>query len=271
MVQDDILIEMLPDLLTEDAIRSSLTTTLLGRRATYLVCTASTMDDARQAALDGAPDGTLVLAEEQTGGMGRFQRTWVSPPGVNLYLSLVLRPEPVALPQLGMMASLALAKSLHRAAPEIAHPTIKWPNDVRLGGKKVGGILIDNSLAGDSGGFSIVGVGVNVNLDPNDYPEIRDVATSVRQELGHTVSRLALLGMLLDDMERLYISIRRGDSIRDEWSALLDTLGHHVQVTWRDQSYEGYAQGVDEEGSLILRRADGSLQSFPAGEVTLQK
>jgi BirA family biotin operon repressor/biotin-[acetyl-CoA-carboxylase] ligase len=263
--------QMLPDLLTEASIRSSLTTAILGRRVTYLSTTASTMDDARQAALEGAPEGTLVLAEEQTSGTGRFQRTWVSPPGVNLYLSLVLRPEPVALPQLGMMASLALARALHRLAPEVARPTIKWPNDVRLGGKKVGGILINNSLAGDTSGFSILGVGVNVNLDPNEYPEIKDIATSVRQELGHPVSRLALLGMLLDDMERLYISINEDYPIREEWSGLLDTLAHRVQVTWKEQSYEGYAQGVDEEGSLILRRADGSLQSFPAGEVTLQK
>ena len=263
--------EMPPDILTEDAIRSSLSTTLLGRRVTYLPSTASTMDDARQAALDGAPEGTLVVADEPTGGVGRFQRVWISPPGVNIYLSLVFRPRRVAVHQLGMMASLALARAVHRLAPGLAHPTIKWPNDVRMGGKKVGGVLIDNTLAGNGSGFSIIGVGVNVNLDTGDYPEIRDIATSICQEMGGPVSRLALLGMLLDHLESLYKVIGVGGSIRDEWSALLDTLGHHVQVTWKEQSYQGYAQGVDEEGSLVLRMADGSLQSFPAGEVTLRK
>ncbi|MBF8267333.1 MAG: biotin/acetyl-CoA-carboxylase ligase [Dehalococcoidia bacterium] len=261
---------MFSDHLSEEIIRDSLSTALLGCRVAYFRTATSTMDEARKAALESAPEGTLVLAEEQTGGKGRFQRRWVSPPGVNLYLSLILRPQPSALFQLGMVASLALARGLHRLAPGSLHPTIKWPNDVRLGGKKVGGILIDSSLEVDGGGFSIVGVGVNVNLDPGEYPDIRDIATSVRQELGHPISRLRLLGMLLEEMEQLYIRIQGGDSVRGEWSALLDTLGRQVRVAVGGQVYEGYAQDVDEEGSLILLRPDGSLWSLAAGEVTLQ-
>ena len=262
--------EMFADHLSEDSIRGSLSTALLGCRVDCYPVVASTMDEARKAALESAPDGTLVLAEEQTGGRGRFQRTWVSPPGVNLYLSIVLRPESSALSQLGMMASLALAKALQGFTRGAAQVSIKWPNDVRIGGKKVGGILIENVLKGDRAGFSIVGMGVNVNLDPGEYPEIRDIATSLRRELGHTVSRLALLAAILGEMEELYITIQGGGSVREEWSALLDTLGRRIRVAWGDQVYEGYAEGVDGEGSLLLRRPDGSLQALSAGEVTLQ-
>ena len=194
-----------PNRLSE-SIRAALTTTVMGCRIAYLPSTRSTMDDARRAAAEGAPDGTLIVADEQSAGRGRFQRTWVSPPGVNLYLSLLLRPSPEAASQLSMMAPLALARALRRvAAGRGGAVTIKWPNDVRMGGRKIGGILIESSL-GQVGtdGFSIVGIGVNVNFDPADHPEIRDTATGLLGELGRRVPRLELLSALMEEMEELY-------------------------------------------------------------------
>ena len=261
---------MFSDQLSRETIVSALSTALLGRRVDYLPTTASTMDDARKVALDNAPEGALVVADEQTAGRGRFQRTWVSPAGANLLFSLVLRPEPEASSQLSMMASLALANVLRRLVPDASQVTIKWPNDVRVGGKKIGGILIESALAQEGAdGFSIIGMGVNVNFDPGEYPEIRDIATSLRQELGQPVPRAELLADIMAELEWLYLGIRSGGSVRDEWAGLLDTLGRHIRVASGDALYEGYAEGVDDDGSLLLRKANGSIQTLAAGEVTL--
>jgi BirA family biotin operon repressor/biotin-[acetyl-CoA-carboxylase] ligase len=139
-----------------------------------------------------------------------------------------------------------------------------------MGGRKIGGILIESSLAEEGpGNFSIVGMGVNVNFDPREYQEIKDIATSLQRELGHPVPRLRLLSAIMEEMEELYLAIKQGGSVREEWSSLLDTLGHQVRVAWGEQVYEGYAQGVDEDGSLVLRLSNGSLQTLAAGEVTL--
>ncbi|MBI4282549.1 MAG: biotin--[acetyl-CoA-carboxylase] ligase [Chloroflexi bacterium] len=262
---------MFSDHLSQEIIQGGLSTSLLGRRVAYFRATGSTMDEARKAALGNAPEGTLVVAEEQTTGRGRFQRTWISPPGVNLYLSLLLRPEPSHASQLTMLASLALARALRRIAQESSPVTIKWPNDVRMGGRKIAGILIESFLAEEgTGNFSIVGMGVNVNFDPREYPEISDIATSLQRELGRPVPRLGLLKGIMAEMEVLYLAIKQGGSVRDEWSSWLDTLGQQVRVTWGGQVYEGYAQGVDQDGSLLLRLSNGSLLALAAGEVTLR-
>ena len=252
------------DPLSGEKILSALRTSILGSRVDFFPITTSTMDDARQAAMGGAPEGALVLADEQTQGRGRFQRTWVSPPRANLLFSLTLRPSPQTASQLSMMSSLALATALGRILPENASVTVKWPNDVRVRGKKIAGILIESFE-----GFSIVGMGVNVNFDPGDYLEIRDIATSLKRELGRPFSRLDLLTSILEEMEALYIGITRGESVRELWASLLDTIGCRIQVASGDEVYEGMAEGVDDDGSLLLRRDDGSLQTLAAGEVTL--
>ena len=258
------------DPLSSEIVLKALHTSILGSRVDFFPTTTSTMDEARRAALDGAPEGTLALAEEQTQGRGRFQRTWVSPPGANLLFSLVLRPGLEASSQLSMMSSLALATALGRLVPTPSQVSIKWPNDVRVGGRKIGGILIEGSAAAEgSRGFAIVGMGVNVNFDPGDYPEIRDIATSLRRELGHPFPRLDLLTAVLEEMESLYVGITKGDSVRERWASTLDTLGRRIQVASGDAVYEGYAEGVDDDGSLLMRRDDGSVQTLAAGEVTL--
>ncbi len=259
------------DALSGEAVRSALRTSALGSRVDFFQSTTSTMDQARQAAMEGAPEGTLALAEEQTRGRGRFQRVWVSPPGVNILASLVLRPSVHASSQLSMMASLALANVLRKLIPAASPVNIKWPNDVLVGGRKIGGILIESSVGEEgSTGFSIIGMGVNVNFDPSEYPEIRDIATSLKLELGQPYPRVDLLAAILDEMESLYAHINAGGSVRDQWAPLLETIGRRIQVTSGGAVYEGFAQGVDDDGSLLLRHDDGSVQTMPAGEVSLR-
>ena len=256
--------------LNRDSVLAVLRTSTLGRRVDFHQSVSSTMDEARRAALDGAQEGTLVLTEEQTQGRGRFQRSWVSPPGVNILFSLVLRPSVEASSQLSMMASLALANVLTRIVEPASLVTIKWPNDVRVSGRKIGGILIEGSAATESSeGFSIVGMGVNVNFDPTGHSEISDIATSLQRELGRPYSRLDLLAAILEEMEALYAGVLRGVSVRESWAALLDTIRQRIQVSSGGAILEGFAQGVDEDGSLLLRRDDGSVQTLAAGEVTL--
>ena len=263
---------MTSDQLSEPIITEGLATAILGCRVLYYSTTGSTMDEAKKAALRNAPEGTLVVADEQSAGRGRFQRSWVSPQGVNLYLSVILRPSKDHASQLGMMASLALARALGSISNDRCHVTIKWPNDLRIGNKKVAGILIESSLSEEPArNFSIIGIGVNVNFDPSDYPEIRDLATSLQSELGHSIPRISLLKAIMEEIEELYFLIRLGGSVQEEWSSFIDTLGQDICVAIGEEIYEGYAQGVTEDGSLIIRLRDGSLKVLAAGEVTLRK
>ena len=241
---------------------------LVGSRLLYYPSTTSTMDVARELAAAGCPEGTVVLAEEQTAGRGRFQRQWIAPPDVNLYLSVVLYPSLYALRRLTMATSLGVARGITRACG--LPVTIKWPNDIRSRGRKLCGILLESAAQGDRVQYATVGVGVNVNLDPSPYPEIASTATSLMLEQGQPVARELVLSTILLEMDRVYRALQAGQSVTQEWRGLLETLGQRVEVRWGDQREAGLAEEVGEEGELLLRRDDGSLVSLPAGEVTLQ-
>ena len=254
--------------LSSEVISRGLDTRIVGGRVLYLTTVSSTMDAARREAEDGAPEGMVVVAETQTAGRGRFQRPWVSPSGVNVTLSILLRPQPDELPRLNMAATLAVVRAI--GVTTGLQSAIKWPNDVHLGGRKVAGILIEGQAKVGAAPYAILGIGLNVNFDPASYPEIAALATSLAQETGGPVSRLAVLQALLREMDGLYAALRRGDSPWEEWRGLLETLGRRVRVQWRGVVEEGLTVEVDREGSLVLERADGSRVTLPAGEVTLR-
>ncbi len=255
-------------LLNVAEVTQALGGSLIGSRLLYYLSATSTMDVAREAAASGYPEGAVALAEEQTAGRGRFQRQWVSPAGVNLYFSVLLYPDFHALQRLTMATSLGVARGITRACG--LPVAIKWPNDVRRGGKKLCGILLESALEGERVRYAIVGVGVNVNLDPSPYPEIAATATSVMQECGRPVSREQVLASVLLEMDGVYAALRGGADLRPEWRALLETLGKRVEVRWGDDREAGLAEDVTEDGSLVLRRRDGSRITLPVGEVTLQ-
>jgi len=236
----------------------------------YRPSTPSTMDDARRAAEEGAAEGTVALADEQTAGRGRFGRRWVSPAGVNLYLTLVLRPDPPLLRTLSVIAPLAICLAIEGVAGVPAY--IKWPNDVLLGEprRKAAGVLIDAELMGDEVRYALVGLGVNVNLEPSRYAEIRDLATSVREAAGRPVSREELLASLLHHVRSLYEAARRGEPVHPGWRQRLDTLGRAIRVTGAAGTEEGVAIAALADGRLVLRRDDGTTVALDAGEVSLR-
>lgn len=245
-----------------------LVTRTFGRNLVFEPSVGSTMDIARDAAARGAAEGTLVVADEQTAGRGRLERSWVTPPAANLTTTLVLRPHARVMRQVAMIAPLAICRAVDSVVG--LPPDIKWPNDVQMGGRKLAGILIE-TVSDDTGGTTVlVGAGVNVNFDARQVEEIRDIATTLYAEFGREVQREALLAAYVLEFERLYDGARAGASPRDEWRARLVTIGQAVHAAWPGGSVEGVAEGVDDDGSLLVRTDAGELVAVEAGDVTLR-
>ena len=250
------------------ALESALAHRIVGRRIHHYDKIGSTMDEARLLACAGAAEGAVVITEEQTAGRGRFNRAWVSPRGENLSFSVILTPPAGQLPYMNMAATLAVARTVADCAN--LKPTIKWPNDVRVGDLKISGILIETAIESEDAVCSIVGIGVNVNFDPSLYAEIADISTSLYRETGQRRNRTPVLRTLLERFDDAYAAVRAGKSITADWSAMLDTLGRTVSMRAQHQIVEGVAEAVDEQGNLLVRQADGSLYTATAGEVTSQ-
>lgn len=257
-----------PTDLDTPALESALARRIIGRRIHHYDLIGSTMDEAWRLAAEGAVEGTVVIAEEQTAGRGRFNRAWVSPRGENLSFSVILLPPASQLPYMNMAATLAVARTVADCAN--LQPTIKWPNDVRVGGLKISGILIETSIESEDAVCSIIGIGVNVNFDPSLYAEIADISTSLYRETGQRRNRTPVLRALLEHFDDAYAAVRAGKSLTSDWSAMLDTLGRVVSLRSQHETIEGVAESVDEQGNLLVRLADGTLHTATAGEVTSQ-
>src|SRR4030065_196749 len=194
-------------------IESRLNTKFVGRRLYYYHQLATTMKTAKELAKKGTAEGTVIIADTQTAGKGRMGRAWPSPEG-SLAMSLILKPSLDNLPQLVMIASLAVVRTIKKVAG--LETQIKWPNDILIKGKKVCGILIENEVKGDGVNFAIIGIGINVNFDPLDFPEIADIATSLSHELGAEVSKVKLISTLLFELEQLYLEAQAGAHVYRE-------------------------------------------------------
>ena len=227
---------------------------------------ASTSDEARRRARDGAPEGTLVMARVQTAGRGRQGRTWVSQPG-NLHLSLLLRPEaPMArAAQLGFAAGLAVADAIHAFASKGA-VTLKWPNDVLLDGRKAAGILLESE--GDAAGrvaFVVIGIGVNLAASPADteFP-----ATSLKAAAGNAPTPEAFLAMLAPALALWYERWRADGfaGLRQAWIARAVGLGQALRARLPGETVEGRFAGLDDDGLLLLD-APGGRRRIAAGDV----
>ncbi len=222
-------------------------------------------------AREGAPEGTAVVAERQTAGRGRLGRTWESPARLNLYLSVILRPElsPVEVPRLTLAAAVAVADAI--AATTGLRPEIKWPNDVLLGGRKACGILTELEAEAERVRFVVVGIGVNLNALPDDFPpELRAKATSLAMEIGRPVDRAAFAGALLGALDEVYGEMLRGGfaAVRERYEAWHGLPGRVVSVEGGPR-LEGVVRGIDDEGALLVETADG-VRRVLSGEVTLR-
>ena len=253
--------------LSPAAITDNLGTRFIGQRVIYHPRLPSTMDEARRQAQKGAREGTVIVAEEQTAGRGRIKRAWLSPKG-SIALSIILYPEVAYLSSLIMVASLGVAHAIEKVTG--LKPEIKWPNDVLIKGKKVCGILIESDVRGNTVAYAIIGIGINTNFRLTDFPEILPHATSLADELGEEISRVAIIRHLLVETERLYLALPDGDPIYREWQDKLVTLGRKVQVKSGETFLKGIAESVARDGSLLLRHSDGSVTSVVAGDVTLR-
>ena len=247
--------------LTRDTIHSTLSTTWLGRRIELFDCLPSTNREAAQFAQAEVEHGTVVVADSQTAGRGRLSRTWFSPPGANLYCSIVLRvmrpPERLTewLSWLPLISALAAAEAIEQVSS--IHVSVKWPNDLLISERKVGGILCESGTGSRSDPFQIIGIGINVNVDHEDWPaDLLDSATSIWQERKIVVDRNRLLAQLLIELEQCVdeLAIHGTDRIALAYSQRCSTIGHTIQATLATGAVLiGLAEGIGQDGSLRVR------------------
>lgn len=265
------IVEM-PDVLTGEELKSLMQTQWVGRNIVYYPETDSTNLRIRELGDAGAPHGTLAVADMQTAGRGRRGRTWESPPGSSIYMSILLRPDiiPGAAPMLTLVMACSVAEGISDC--ENVDVRIKWPNDVIAGGKKLVGILTEMSTQIDYINHVTIGVGINVNM--TEFPEnIRDTATSLRLETGHKVRRAPLIAAIMKRFEENYaVFLKTQDmsGLMEKYSGMLINLDRDVLVLGAEDSYKAHALGIDRQGELIVRREDGTEEKIYAGEVSVR-
>lgn len=233
----------------------------------------STNAEAARLAQEGAPEGTVVIADEQTAGRGRLGRQWHSPPRTGLWLSVVLRPAlpPSACAGITLTTGVAVAAAIERVTG--LQPGIKWPNDVLIGGRKVCGILTEIAAEWERVHHLIVGIGINVNQTESDFsPDLHGRATSLRLACGASVSRQALCVAVLDELSQRYPAFQEAGfaAAKEDWLARNVIIGEHVIARSASGAVAGIAEDVDSDGALLIRQADGVGVRVMSGEVTLR-
>jgi BirA family biotin operon repressor/biotin-[acetyl-CoA-carboxylase] ligase len=242
-----------------------------GRRVLWFAEVPSTNDLAASMAERGDPEGRVVIANAQSAGRGRQGREWVSPPGAGLYMSILLRPLPHAVPLVTIAAGVAAAEGIQSATG--LSPSLKWPNDVHLGGRKVAGVLAEGSVGADlqvGPAVQWVILGIGINVMPAAYPrDVAERATSIERELGRRVDRGLLLTECLAALAERYDDLQSGRAgkVIDAWRArAAPTLGRTVRWTSPEGIVEGVAENIDATGALIVRTASGPARII-SGEV----
>ncbi len=236
----------------------------------YFEAVGSTNTIACQLALAGAREGEVVVADAQTKGKGRLDRVWQSPPGINLYTSMILRPriEPATAPQITLMAGVAVAELFSGCCT--GGVSVKWPNDVLLKGRKACGILTEMKASAGRVDFIILGMGLNINMNPEDFdPTLRAAATSLKIETGKVYDRLEMISTLFDLIEKWYrVFLRTGfPGLRETWLGYADILGKRIKVVYKDEFQTGIVTGIDDDGTIRMQGEDGAGHRVIAGDV----
>lgn len=261
-----------PDLITGVELGSRMETKWAGRKLVYLDEVDSTNNYARKLAEDGAPHGTLVVAEYQNGGKGRRGRTWVMPHGQAIAMSLIARPD--IRPEKASMMTLVIGMAAAKAIREVTglDAKIKWPNDIVVNGKKISGILTEMSAEMDGINYVVIGIGINANF--TEFPEeLRETATSLQQQLGHSVDRGAVICAIMKEFEAYYENFMETQSMKglaEEYQQMLVNLNRQVRVLEPGNEYSGIARGIDEAGQLLVEKENGETAAVYAGEVSVR-
>ena len=262
-----------PEVLTSLDITAGLATKRIGSSVVCLKETESTNQVAFRMAEEGAGEGTVVIADAQSAGKGRLGRVWLSPAGVNLYCSVVLRPSiaPVAACQLTFLSVVAVARAIESCTA--LKPLIKWPNDILIDGKKVAGLLNEMNAETEKVNFVVLGIGVNLNVRMSDLGEgvLRHPATSLLEAGGVEVNRAEFTRVLLRELDRLYDRfLAEGEGpVRAEWLERSAIRGRSVRVSQVNREFTGVVQGVDSFGALLVKLADGTVETVLSGDVAL--
>lgn len=262
-----------PDRLFPQEILSRLNTKWLGHSVCYRDEVDSSNNLAKALANEGCSNGLLVVGEKQGAGKGRLSRGWVSPYAKGIWFSVVLKPP--FLPQEASKCTLLAAVAVVQAVNKIKglNAAIKWPNDILLNGRKLVGILTEMNAEFGHINYVVIGVGINTNASVDDYPdEVKPLAISVADAAKEPFSRVELLCDILQNMEDLYEdAVANGfTSVLDKWRQYSCTLGQNVKVIAPDTTYYGIAEDIDDEGLLIVRKEDNSLEKVVAGDVSIR-
>ena len=260
-----------PDKIVVSEVKWKLKTEVIGRHIHYFESVGSTNNIAYKMAEEGAPEGTVVIANEQTKGKGRLGRVWDSPADTGVYLSCILRPNiaPNEVPEITLVTAVSVVKAIRKFSGVQA--LIKWPNDILISDKKSGGILTELKAETDKINFVILGIGININTVASELP---GGATSVKKETKSStdLSRVEFVKILLTELENEYAKFREKgfSSIRNDWKSLSCTIGRYVSVsTGEEKKFNGKAIDVDAKGALIVKSDSGEERTFLSGDVTL--
>ncbi len=260
------------DVLNKNEIESRLHTKWAGRELYYYESTDSTNLQVKRLMEEGAPEGVLVVGGEQKQGRGRRGRSWQSPPGTNIYMTLGLRPEfqPDLAPMVTLIDALAVAEAVEQTCG--LQTRIKWPNDVVIGGKKICGILTEMSAETGYIHYVVIGTGINVNI--KEFPEeIRETATSLYLEKGETVLRAPIVAKTMEYFESYYekfIQTMDLSLLMEDYNKRLVNKDAAVKVLDPQNEFEGTARGIDKKGQLLVERQDGTVETVYAGEVSVR-
>ena len=256
-------------------IASRAATDRIGARVRFLKEVDSTNTDALTLGHRGDPEGTVVVADTQRMGKGRIGRHWVSPPGVNLYTSILLRPAvlPMDAQKLTLLTAVALAETVSGFLG--SRPSVKWPNDILVGGKKLAGILLEMESEADRVRFVVVGIGVNINMSISQLDsELRPSVTSIMEETGSKVSRVEFASALYSSLEKWYDLATEAGFDADgfapvvkAWRSWFVSEGKPVRVTSFGQVIEGICEGIDHDGALLVRGPSGKIEKVVSGDV----
>ena len=238
----------------------------------YFESIDSTNTEAKRMAAEGAPHGTVLIADSQTGGRGRMGRSFHSPAGCGIYMSMIIRPECPAQNLLHLTCAAAVAASDGIEDATGLRPDIKWTNDLVVGRKKVGGILTELSLdASGNVAYAIIGIGINCNQSAGDFPsDIADIAASLHLRTGQQIDRAAVISGILVALQNMWEDLENVQSILLRYRQNCITIGQEISLVRGDEIRHGQALDVDESGALVVRFDDGQVQPVQSGEVSIR-